>query len=163
MTSIGPYDSIHEMNHMWDFTDIRGQFPINAWRVDSVMGVLKVLGTYSKFLEIVKIAQMEHKFDHTLCSSTLFVVNDDKIDDNFLKDMDIGTARGIINSFTINGKLFPEFIVSSPISYYENKLGDHLLVTNANNKTFINQTSTVLKHHVADNGVIYELDSYNII
>lgn len=163
MTSIGPYDSIHEMNHMWDFTDLRGKFPINAWRVDSIMGTLKRLRRFSKYLHILKIAQMEHKLDHTLCSSTLFVVSDDKIDDSFLQDMDRITAKGIINSFSINGKLYPEFLVSTPISYYQNKHNDHLLITNVNNKTFVNQTSSVLSHYIADNGVIYELDSFNLI
>lgn len=159
MTSIGPYDNIHEMNHMWDFTDIRGKFPINAWRLNGIMGTLKRLGTFTKFLKIIKMANMEHKFDHTLFDSTIFVVDDKTINDDFIDQMDTGTARQIIDSFLISGQLDPEFIKSSPMSYYTNKRGDNILVSNINNDTYVNQNSLIVNHFVTDNGIIYQLDS----
>ena len=58
MTSAGPYNQSYDMTHMYNFTDLRGCLPKKVVCPNTISGILNSNPNFSKFLSIVKKANM---------------------------------------------------------------------------------------------------------
>jgi len=162
MVSIGPYNESTNFTHMFNMNDLRGPLPLIHTRPNSISDILLKESKFSKFNYILQLAKLQSLYDDIQSDVTLFVPHDDTINisEGELTNMDIGTARHIIKSSTLNRRITSNILEDSPASYLlTQNQPNRLFVTNINEVTYIDNSITVIQKDIqATNGIIHIID-----
>lgn len=164
------------MTHMFEFTDLRSCKKNNI-RTDekSIAWYINTNNEFSIFKRILFRSGMTELFSTQQSYKTLLIPTDSFIRENlFEKDktkeeiffqlLDVGTARGIVNSSTLPDIINSDILKSSPNAYYITK--DHkmrMYIFNVSGQTFINTGNQPIKVVSFDiclgNGIIHIIDN----
>lgn len=169
MVSMGPYTQAFDMRHMYDFVDLRKKNPTKcSFDDNSLLGILHNTPDFSIFLSLVDKAQVAGKLSQEQADYTLFVPSDaelrKKYSDNYLKNIDKGTATQIIAFSTMNRKIDKKLLQSSPVSTFPTtNRSNTLSVSTVSGITMLQNTIQVIHwNHLADNGLIHVIDDFLI-
>jgi uncharacterized surface protein with fasciclin (FAS1) repeats len=161
MTSFTPSTQSYLFNHMSTFIDYRTEKePQLCIAKNSVLDFITKNSNYSKFLEIVKNADMIGILNSEQFNSTIFVAENKWLEKYDTENMDSGIAKQVINCSTIDTKIKKDLLTSSPICYFYTKNRQmRLFVTNLNNQTMINNQTHVLNYDIeCSNGIVHIVD-----
>ena len=163
MTSCGPNTQSMNFSHMFDFNDINGKLPKKTYSKNSIMDVINYHPDFTKFLYIVKLADMDNILDKQQANFTLFVPSNSSIKDireDIILNMDQGDAKNIVQSSLLDYRIPKELLVDSPAAYF-NTLSpqNRMFVTNINSNTKINNTLNIVHFDIiCTNGIIHVVD-----
>lgn len=164
MTSIIPVINATDMKHMYDFSDIKPEKPTKyCVNESSIMGVL-LKGCYSKFVQIIITSKLNFLLDDIQANFTIFAAPDkfiQHIPNDFIHNMDVGTARQIILNSLIDRRINGDTIKFSPAGQYRTRFSNSkLYITTLRNKTIINNNTRVINFDIqANNGLIHNVDN----
>ena len=163
MVSIGPYNQSTNFTHMFDMNDLRGPLPLVHTRPNSLSDIILKEPTFSRFNYILQLAKLQPFYDDLAANFTVFVPSDASlkyIPESVFTNMDIGTARHIIKSSTLNRRITADILEDSPASYLlTQNPPNRLFVTNINGRTYIDNHINVLQKNIqANNGIIHIVD-----
>lgn len=160
MTSIGPYSEKTNLSHMYDKVDLRGPLPQKIDTQRTISWFISKTPEFSKFRYILRLS----KLDNMLCEQgskyTVFVPTDESlshIPENVFLNMDVLTARNIIQASILKRQITSDILSDSPCSYFMT-LNPHtrLLITNFYGQTSINKNINLIKTDIMTiNGIIH--------
>lgn len=165
MVSYAPNTQYLNFQHMYDFIDYRSNLKPQICSTEgSIYHTLSTNPRFSKFVSIIHKVGLEGLYDDMLANMTIFVPDNkylNHIPDSFFKNLDIGTARKILNASIIPKKLKKDLLTSSPVCYYFTRNPSmRMYMTNINNVTRINNCATVVHFDIeANNGIIHVIDN----
>lgn len=167
MSSLGPSTPYFDLQHMYNFKDIRTQpgtpIPDQA-PPGSVMDFINKNPETQKFKKIIVRSGMQGQFWQVQEDLTVFVPLDRFITDEQLcfATFDPGTARQIVASSTLSRDIDGYLVTSSPFAYYTTKNRDsRMFITTINRQTTINDRASVVATDVfkGNNGRVHFIDS----
>lgn len=166
MSYCGPSQQSLNMTHMFDFVDYRTcKPPEYTANENTVAWYLLNNKEVSLFAHIVKRSGMMNLFSGSLNNSTLFIPTDSYIKNpkvlNFIKNIDVGDARQIVNASTMNNILNSDIMRSVPNAYYTTR-NPHMraYIFNVSGDTYINDTIKIVQSDIClKNGMIHILDN----
>ncbi len=127
------------------------------------MGFLDQTPGFKKFSTLIRTAQMDPELSELQANVTIFVVPDEylKFSVDFLQNMDIGTARRIVNFCIISRKIDSLLLIASPSqSFVTHYPANNLRVMTIDGITTINECTKILKSDIElDNGMIHVVDN----
>jgi hypothetical protein len=165
MTSSGPNSQSYNFTHMFQFNDINGNLPKLHYTKGSIMYLIDTHPEFTKFCYLIKLAEMDIILDNIQSNFTLFVPADSelkyKIDPEVFLNMDKGTARTILKSSILDGRIPSELLTDSPSAYFNtNCPPNRLFITNINGNTRINNSFNVIHFDIlANNGIVHVVDN----
>ena len=161
MTNIGPYSEPQNFTHMFDIPDIRGT-KYKIYNSDSLMGILYTIPEFSKFIYLVKRANLDTLLDdiEQCFSYTLFIPTDDKY--NIDINIDICDARELVLSCMLNNKITYELLYGYTSGIYPTRFNPNkLLITRNDNKLHVGETYITHPNAiVCKNGIIHVVDEF---
>lgn len=163
MTSCGPYTASLNFQHMYDFTDLNVCHP-TIYNKGSIMDVINSHPDFSLFSYACKTAGMDIILDNIQADFTILVPSNEELKkknlDSDLCELDIGTARCIVNSSLINRRIPSEIMRNSPAFYLITmSVQNRLFVTNINDQTRINNDFNIIHFDaICTNGIIHVVD-----
>lgn len=159
MVSIGPYTQSLNFTHQFDLHPAK---VAPARPRNSLWGALQTNPKFSAFRSIVERAKMEGILNDPQTDLTLFVPSDDYLDPppGYLENMDMLTARKLVQFATLNRKISLALVRASPVIQLVTKLpANKLYVTTLNCRTVLNGGAVLLHGDVeVDNGMIHVVD-----
>lgn len=163
MTAIGPYSQSYMMSHMYSMQDLRACKNKGKIEYDNgtIMGILNRTPVYSKFARILQIAQMDGIYNQSQANFTLFVAPDSCVSDELMRSIDVGDARRIVKSSSLNRIIPSVLIEDSPATYFmTTDERTKLFITNLHGVTLINDGIRVVEKDIsASNGMIHTIDN----
>jgi hypothetical protein len=171
MTSIGPYHEKTNMKHMFNKGDLRGPLPQQIDVPNSLSWMISMIPEFSKFRYILRLSKLDNMFCDQETSYTLFIPTDEllNIPENVLLNMDLLTARKIVQGCTLRNRITTDILQDNPCSLFItlNPISK-LLITNINNNTIINNNINLIQGDImANNGIIHITDGliipYNVL
>ncbi len=165
MVSLGPDTQSYNYTHMYSFVDYRGTNSQSTRNIvkDTILDFIYNNPNFSRFKMIIERSGMLEQLNNSQANMTLFVPSDDylrDISDPYFYGMDIGLARQILNSSSLNRKIGGELVKSSPVSYFTTRDSRmRMYVTNISGITQINNCVRVVKYDILlNNGIIHLVD-----
>lgn len=163
MTSIGPYIQTTDMTHMYSFSDINSKIQPTVYvNPNSIMGILSN-GDYTKFLQVVKIANMDYILKDLQANITLFAVPDNLINNITIENInkiDLSYARQIILGSLLKRQINGKILKYSPDAWYKTYINT-IHITNNCNKFKINDNINIVLFDIqANNGIIHQIDNF---
>jgi uncharacterized surface protein with fasciclin (FAS1) repeats len=164
MVSIGPYNEVMNFTHMFNIPDTRGPLPIRVETPGSLAYLVANHPDFSIYRYILSLSKLDGIYNDLQANFTLFIPSDDalkNIPKSVFINMDYATARHIIKSSTLNRKITSDILEDSKASYYlTNDPPNRLLLTNFDNRTYINGDVNIIhKDMMATNGIIHVIDA----
>jgi len=155
MVSLIPSTQSLLYNHMSFFTDLRSfSDPVFCQTKNSVYDYLCENKRFLKFKKMIEKADAVPFYNES--KLTLFIIEDCFLENLNIEKEDINSCRKILNSLTLKTVLTKEYLKSSPLSFFSNKMGDRILVENSNNETFLNNSNVIKEFDInLQNGVIH--------
>jgi uncharacterized surface protein with fasciclin (FAS1) repeats len=148
---------------MYDFTDLNVCHP-TIYNKGSIMDVINSHPDFSLFSYACKTAGMDIILDNIQADFTILVPSNEELKkknlDSDLCELDIGTARCIVNSSLINRRIPSEIMRNSPAFYLITmSVQNRLFVTNINDQTRINNDFNIIHFDaICTNGIIHVVD-----
>ena len=160
MTSLGPYIEIADIKHKYTFSNIKKDIILDN---ESISGILSN-GSYTKFLYIVKKANMLDILNNSVSEYTLFAPTDENIKDISLKfiqdNLDILLCRKIVLGSLLDKKLYSRYLLFCKSGFYKTKNNTKLFINFKNNIFELNNDIKILKLDIkTSNGVIHNIDN----
>jgi len=163
MVSIGPYTQATNYTHTFDIPDLRGPLPKRTFREGTLSCIIENHPDFSMFKHLVNIAQLDNIFDDLQANITLFIPSDQQLQAKGINvtNIDIGSARNIVNASAINRRITSDILEDSPASYFITRNPKiRLFISNINNRTYINNDINIIhKDMLCSNGIIHVIDS----
>ncbi len=164
MTASGPYVQAYDFQQMFDFTDLRGSLPKLGQCSNSLTGIIRNNPDLTKFRHILELSGLGGTYADIQADFTLFVPSDAalaRIPDGVLTNMDMSTARHIVQSSTLRRRMSGAVLEQSPASYFVTQdAPNRLWITNIGGHTYINNDVKVIhKDIAAGNGLIHVIDA----
>jgi uncharacterized surface protein with fasciclin (FAS1) repeats len=165
MVSYAPNTQYLNFQHMYDFVDYRSKTkPQMCMNEGSIYDYLYKNSQFSKFRSLIDKVGLAGFFSHPQENVSVFVPTDRallKIPDEYFTNMDIGTARKVLNASTIPKRLKRDLLTSSPVSYYYTKNPMmRMYVTNINGQTRLNNCANIVQFDIeTNNGIIHVIDN----
>ena len=166
MTSQGPYTQSFNFTHMYNLGDLRSQstkYKKITVCPNSLLDIIYNHPDFTKMKYMMEISGLESIYNNLQANFTIFVPSDKALsgirDDIFL-NMDRGTARGIIQSSTLNKKIPSELLTDSMACYFYSLYPPNRLYMNTiRGELYINNDIRVIgKDILATNGIIHVID-----
>lgn len=162
MSANAPNSQSYNFTHMYNLKDYRScnKLPFSK---NSIMDVINTNPSYTRFNNMIKLANMEKFYNDIYTDLTVFVPSDAFLGDinpMFFTTMDLSTARNIIRSSTLKRRITYDILSNSPASYF-NTLSpiNNLFITNISEKTYINNCINVIENDIeCSNGIIHVID-----
>lgn len=163
MVSTGPDVQNYNFTHMYSFVDRRlnDREEVYLPNKDTLYSYI-CNPEFSKFKKILEKAKMISQLNNIQANFTVFVPDDDSlkdIPDEYFSNMDIGTAKQIVNASIIVKKINGELIQSSPVAYYYTlnpKM--RMYITNIGGITIINNRTRITEYDITlTNGIIHKI------
>ncbi len=163
MTSIGPYSEKTNLSYMYDKVDLRGPLPQKKDFPSSLAWIISMTPNFSKFRYILRLSKLDEMFSDQQSSYTVFVPTDESlsnIPENIFLNMDLLTARSIIQASTLKNRITSDVLSDNPCSYFMTlNPYTRLFITNANGQTSIDNDINVVKSDImVNNGIIHVTD-----
>lgn len=163
MTSCGPNTQSLNFTHMFNFTDIRGKYPMKCYMKNSIMDIIDSHPDFTLFSFIVKLAEMDSILNEQQADFTIFVPSDASlkgISQSIFLNMDVGEAKTIVQSSLQDRRIPKELLQDSPAAYfYTLSPQNRLFITNINGNTRINNAINVILFDInCTNGLIHVVD-----
>ena len=160
MTSLGPYVEISDLKHKYTFSNIKKDIILDN---TSISGILSN-GYYTKFLYIVKKANMLDILNNSISEFTLFAPADENIKNISLEfiqhNLDLLLCRKIVLGSLLDRKLYSKYLLFCKSGFYKTKNNNKLFINLKNNIFEINNDIKILKLDIkASNGVIHNIDN----
>jgi uncharacterized surface protein with fasciclin (FAS1) repeats len=160
MTSIGPYTDKTNLSFMFDKVDLRGPLPQKTDIPNSLSWIISMTPNFSKFRHILRLSKLDNMFCDQQSSYTVFIPTDESlsnIPDNVFLNMDLLTARSIIQASTLKNRITSDVLKDSPTSFYMTlNAFTRLFITNVNNQTSIDNDIDIIHSDImANNGIIH--------
>lgn len=160
MTSIGPYSEKTNLSYMYDKVDLRGPLPQKIDIPGSLSWIISMTPNFSKFRYILRLAKLDDMLCDLNVNYTVFVPTDESLSDipeNVFLNMDLLTARSIIQASILKRKITSDILSDSPCSYFMTlNPYTRLFVTNVNGQTSIDNHINIIKSDImANNGIIH--------
>jgi uncharacterized surface protein with fasciclin (FAS1) repeats len=131
--------------------------------INSIMGYINNNPDFSIFSQIINKAMMNGKLSYPDSDLTILVPPNKYLtkDQSYYDNIDVGLARQILDSSTLNNRINGSLLRSSPVSYYITRdPKNRLYVTNTNGVTELNLSAKVLQFDIpVDNGTLHLIDS----
>lgn len=169
MVSMGPYTEAYDMRHMYDFVDLRKKTPGKCtFNDNTLLSIIHNTPDFSVFESLVDKAQVAGKLLQPQADYTLFIPSDAqlrrKYSDEYLKNIDKGTASQIVAFSTMNRKIDKNLIQSSPVCTLPTiNRSNSLSISTVNGITMLQNNITVIHwNHLADNGLIHVTNDFLI-
>jgi uncharacterized surface protein with fasciclin (FAS1) repeats len=163
MVSIGPYSQATNYTHTFDIPDLRGPLPKRTFREGTLSCVIENHPDFSMFRHIVNTAQLENIYDDLQANMTVFVPSDQQLRAKGIDvtNLDIGSARNIVNASSLNRRITRDILEDSPASYFLTRNPNiRLFISNINDRTYINNNVNIIhKDMLCTNGIIHVIDS----
>ncbi len=145
---------------MWEFRNrVNTKNPITQVPCNTIADFINTNKNLTKFRFIMRRAGLESLLAQNEEKLTVFIPTDDfmETDEEFYKNMDIGTAKEIMTSCILPRQIDGYLIASTPYSYYTTKNRDNrMFITSINGVTTLNDISKVVQFdRVCANGVIH--------
>jgi uncharacterized surface protein with fasciclin (FAS1) repeats len=166
MVSNAPYTNPFGNYHLFEESIQKHQqtilsLPHNSQ--NSIMDFISKDPRLSIFKTIINLAKLDGMLNDDLANFTILVPSNEHIQNkypNLLRNLDIGTARNIIKSSTLNRRIPFELLSDDPYAYfftlYKN---ERLLFSNINDVVLINQQIKIVEPDIiATNGIIHIID-----
>jgi uncharacterized surface protein with fasciclin (FAS1) repeats len=163
MTSIGPYSEKTNLSYMYDKVDLRGPLPQKKDFPNSLAWVISMTPNFSKFRYILRLSKLDQVFCDQQSSYTVFVPTDESlshIHENIFLNMDLLTARSIVQASTLKNRITSDILSDSPCSHFMTlNPYTRLFITNVNGQTSIDNDINVVKPDImVNNGIIHVTD-----
>lgn len=160
MTSIGPYSEKTNLSYMYDKVDLRGPLPQKIDILGSLSWIISMTPNFSKFRYILRLAKLDNMLCDLNVNYTVFVPTDESLSDipeNVFLNMDLLTARSIIQASILKRKITSDILSDNPCSYFMTlNPYTRLFVTNVNGQTSIDNHINIIKSDImANNGIIH--------
>ena len=115
MTSCGPYWQAQNYTHMFDIQDIRGPLPIKVLCPGTIADIIDKTPELSSFNYILRLSGLIPEYNNLQANFTVFAPSNKHItNDNFIKNMDIGTAVSIVRNCTVDNRITKALLQSTP-------------------------------------------------
>ena len=167
MVSFQGYAEARDYTHMYSFAQPGSYFRDTEFDVESRPGTiydfLRNNKDFSIFKKIVRRPDMARQLNQEEADFTVLIPRDSSLSryqPNFFKDMDIGLAKQILHTSSLNRKINSKLFKSSPVCYYYSLNPDtRLYTTNINGKTRINESVKITEFDIErTNGLIHIVD-----
>lgn len=162
MTAIGPYTQALNFTSQ---TDIRPSGVAKIPPSNTITGFLDAHKEFTIFREILYKAGYSDQYRSMQNSITLFIPRDSSFGDislarEYVENMDILTARKLVQIASMNRRICSELLTASPRRYFTTKLSSEMMdVMNLYGETIINSFNKIIKFNICvDNGVIHIVD-----
>lgn len=159
MVSIRPYSESLNFTHQFNLHPAKVSKPKPR---NSLWGLLQINPEFSAFRRIVQTAKLDGKFDDPQTNLTIFVPSDSYLDlpPGYLENMDMLTARKLVNFASLNRKISLQLIRAQPVIQLVTKLpANKLYITNLNCRTTLHGDTLLLYGDIeVDNGLIHVVD-----
>ena len=166
MTSIGPYSQKTDSTYMFNFKDIHGPFPKKIENSNSISDIICNNSFFKKFKYILNLSKLDSIYNDIQANFTIFVTSDDflkYIPESFFVNMDLVTARNIIQASTLENRITSDILKDSKCSFFTsmNKYNRLYIKNNNNNNNIIlnNNINVIQKDIICTNGIIHIIDS----
>ncbi len=160
MVSIGPYTESLNFTHQFDLHPAKVAKPKPR---NSLWGMLETNPEFSAFKRIVSKAKMEGHLNDPQTDLTLFVPSDRYLDlpPGYLENMDLLTARKMVNFAALNRKIPLSLITAQPVIKLVTRLAaNKMYVTTLNCRTVLHGATNLLYGDIeVGNGLIHVVDS----
>lgn len=163
MTSIGPYSEKTNLSHIYDKVDLRGSLGQKIDLPGTLSWYISMTPNFSKFRYILRLSKLDNMLCEKDSNYTVFVPTDESlshIPENILLNMDVLTARSIIQASTLKRKITSDILSDSPCSYFMTlNTFNRIFITNVNGQTIIDNNIKVIKSDImTNNGIIHVTD-----
>ena len=162
MTSSGPYSQSLNFSHMYNVRDLRSSskhknITINQ---DSIMSIIINNPDFTKIKYMMELSGLETVYNDLQSNFTLFIPSDTAIlslGENIFLNMDRNTAKAIIQSCTIKGKIPYKILTDSKATYFYTLCSPNRLYINTfKDQTYINDNIKIIQTDIiASNGIIH--------
>ena len=165
MVSLGPYNESTDFKHMYNFVDINNNIPKKKiYPQNSIMDMIDKIPDFSIFKNIVTIAKLDDKLSDIQANFTIFIPSDEQIKTKyssaFIKNIDYGLARQILNISIMKGELDKDLLQSSPTCILPTMDRSNSIRINTVNNISLLQKDIKIIHfnHKCNNGIIHVID-----
>jgi uncharacterized surface protein with fasciclin (FAS1) repeats len=165
MSGITPTTMSLSNSHMYDFVDLRpSSISPTKYNPTSLMYIIDNHPDFTKFSYIIKLARLDRIYNDIQANFTVFVPSDSliqNIPEGVFTNLDISTARQIVQASTLRYKITSELLSDSPSTYFftMNPI-EELFITNISDITYINNCTKVIYYNIeACNGIIHVIDN----
>lgn len=166
MTSSGPYSESLNYTHMFDFTDIRGQYPTKTYNSGSIMSFVNNNIDMTFFRYLIKLAGLDTFLDDPQANLTIFIPSDvilrsKGINETNILNIQRDLARTIVNSSIMTRQISRLLLQNSPASYFNTIDGvNRMFITNIDDNVCINDYIYVIGFDIeCNNGIIHIVDT----
>jgi uncharacterized surface protein with fasciclin (FAS1) repeats len=160
MVSIGPYTESLNYTHKFNLCSAKAEKPNCR---NTLMGMLEKNSDFSTMKNLVKKAKLEGIYDSLQSDLTLFIPSDKSLNlpPNYIKNMDLLTARKLVKFLTLNRKIYLSIIQAQPVISLVTKLPSSMMyITNLDCRTIIHECTLLLYGDIeVDNGLIHVIDN----
>jgi len=163
MTAITPSTESLNFTHQFNFC-----FPQNKKKLprNTVWEVLQQNPDFSSMKKLIEIAKLEYIYDSPQSNLTLFVPTDQhlKLPPGYIENMNILTARKLVQLMTLNRKIDLSLIQGSPVISLVTKLPTNkMYITTVDCQTIIHHNTRLLYGNIeTENGIIHVVDKIPI-
>lgn len=163
MTSIGPYSEKTNLSYMYDKVDLRGPLPQKKDFPNSLAWLISMTPNFSRFRYILRLSKLDNMLCEQNSNYTVFVPTDESlsnIPENIFLNMDVLTARSIIQASILKRKITSDILSDNPCSYFMTlNPYTRLFITNVNGQTTIDNNINIINSDImANNGIIHITD-----
>lgn len=163
MVSLGPYNQSYDLSYMYNIRDLRTPYTPCMGTPNTLLSLIRQNPDFSIFNRILTLSKLDRVLNSSQFNGTIFVPSDAYLETKITRDiiinMDIATARNIINYSILKSRVDERILTSSPISYF-NSLHSRLLVENINGETLLDKNTKIVKYNVSlSNGIIHVTDN----
>ena len=118
MTACYPNAKFYDSSHMCSFVDLRSNSNVEiCYDKKSLYGFIQGHPELKKFSEVVRRANMVGPFSDPQLNITIFIPYDKYLPEiETFQNMDVGTAKTLINVASINNKIDGNLVRASPVS-----------------------------------------------
>lgn len=165
MTSSGPCTESMNFRHMFEKHDLRGPLPLKVDTPGSLSFAISNHPDFTIFRYILRLSKLDSLYNDPQANFTVFIPSDQALkglfSDSVFTNMDLATARHIVQGSTLNRKISGDVLGDSPASYMLTQdPPNRLFVTNISGRTYINNHINVIhKDMILDNGIIHVIDN----
>lgn len=157
MTSYHGYTPSYDYTHMYDMKDLNTPTVNIYTKKNSVMDFIQTHPKLRLFAYIARLAQMEGVLNDAQLNSTLFVTLDSNLDQAIVGNMNILTARKIVQYSMLPRAMDMNLLRSDRMMQLYTKTGMPVLIVNEYDKVFVNNTTITQSDIMCSNGIIHVL------
>ena len=164
MVSMGPYSKGNDFTHMYDKPDLNAPIAGYSYKKGSILGYILQRPEFSNFAHIIFTAKLESLFDDIQSNLTLFIPHNDLIRNltyNEIMNLDLMTARNIVEFSCMNRRITSDLLSNSPIAYFVTRNSTNkILVETVRGQTYLNGCAKLLEANIKmNNGVIHIINN----